>query len=642
MDRITLNYNKGFSSEPEENNILTDPKPEYEICEAKNNVNVLLLALSTFNKKTDENNKRVNSVSETKFSYKDYTVTGRYQLDPVPKILSKELHQKGERLDYILCFCTTKGEQGKLLNPQVLIEQEVFVPAVANENGDKHNIKVKVSAFDYFKKQISMYLPDDGERFIPIIIDENAPAKGIETALKKIRSFEKNDYEDKTNNVKLYLDTHGGFRDVQLTLQAVISLLSKGEISIGDNFSVKFGEDHNIITTDKSMDMFDFASGINEFINYGRLSSLDSYIKKNSLDKNAQVNDLMNILKKISDSISICDTKKFEDGLSELTNYFENYNSYAELDILSLFTGTIKTDFGVLLSDNRSVVDEIEWCLKKEYYQQALTLIESKMPGEFVRNGLRYYCDEDNKYIAVSILNEFYSIVPNNQKWMVKDPAHFFIRYYNVLNINNTPIKNIISANHPGNNDYYLNDKSLYSYPDDINDINKLIGSKTTEDSYLWLCEKRNDINHGNGSSISIDTLRSNISNFICNYKNILARDHDEKEIIEIVFNENSHSFGLPLSDLWLYETVPDDTNCSQLELELLKKMIFTFRTYNYPDNRMDFNKSRTDANSLCTGGIPKKSDLHNISPLSILVSKGCGIFQREGNDLIWNPSIIS
>ena len=51
----------------------------------------------------------------------------------------------------------------------------------------------------------------------------------------------------------------------------------------------------------------------------------------------------------------------------------ENHAIYSPL--LKLFIGNIQSDYGKLLENNHLVIDEIEWCLKKGYLQQAMTLI---------------------------------------------------------------------------------------------------------------------------------------------------------------------------------------------------------------------------------------------------------------------------
>ena len=65
-------------------------------------------------------------------------------------------------------------------------------------------------------------------------------------------------------------------------------------------------------------------------------------------------------------------------------------NSKSTDQYLALFQSLITDSYGDRLLDNRNrrVIDEIEWCIKKGFIQQALTLLESKMPAEIIKNGL--------------------------------------------------------------------------------------------------------------------------------------------------------------------------------------------------------------------------------------------------------------
>lgn len=612
--------------------IKVDTAPDYEICGQQKNINVLLLALSTF---SYDKSKKEYIVSETKFSYKDSICIGRYQLDPVPKLLSKELNQKHERLDYVIGFCTTKKDaEGNLLEPEVVKTKSVFVPI--QESGEKG--LVNISELDYFEKQIRAYLPDDEiQRLIPVIIDEGNPATGIEKAIKTIRNLGRDSDDELIGNVHLYLDSHGGFRDVQLTLQAVISLLGRDEITVEDSYSVKYGSGHNSVTIDKSTEMFDFASGINEFINYGRLQSLEKYFSNRLLENNDEINALLGILKKISDSISICDTMKFEEGLKQLTEYFSSGREFRKLDYLSIFADTIKNDFEGLLCPGRTVVDEIKWCLRKSFYQQALTLIEARMPREFVRNGLRYYCDESNSDVAKTVFDEFYNATRKNEKWKVEDPDHFFIKYYNIIKNGPTPIKNSIAAKHDNNANYILANKTLFYQ--NINDVNEFLDHTNLMYSYRSLCNLRNPINHGGRIDVSADELRLLIEQFITRYNEILKMPHRSEKVIQLEFCQNQ--FVLPLTIEWENEIIPSPEQYSEKELILMKMLQFTFKNNGYSNNRCEYVRLLSDTKGLCRGEIPKKADLGK-SPLQLLHDISQGLFVREGNNLIWNPSLES
>lgn len=595
-------------------NMLIDENTDKIVMEEKKNniINVLMLSLSTFSFDKSIEKYKVNTTS---FKYGEEEYIGRYQLDPVPKILSKKLGEKEEHLDYIIALCAKRKDDTV---PEVAVERDVSVPIGTDENGKDIHEVISISPIEYFKCQIGGYLykkNEDQDRVIRVDIDEDSPVKGIKEAINKIHNIEISENGNR-NEVNLYLDTHGGFRDIQLIVQAIVSLLGKEEISVKESFSVKYGKGHNDITSDKSMEMFDFASGINEFINYGRLTSLNSFINKN-IDNFAEAGRFIEILQKISDSISICNTADFEEGINDLSHYCNEENSNSGLGYLLLFIETIKNDFGDLLKPERTVVDEIKWCLRKQYFQQALTLIESKMPGEFVRNGLRFYCNGENINEVINVYNAFYNRLPNREKWKIKDPAHFFIKYYDMS-------KNSVNITDE------LNKLTLYP-PEVNNDIDNVIKL------YKDLCDLRNSINHGNVRNTTVEVIKEKIEHFISKYEDVLLHEHNNCDIYEVKFDNSSNVFYVQSGE-WKNEIIPDSLECSDGDKELLKKIIYTFRIKGYENNTQDYTKVRSDVMHLCN----EDNSILGKGSLKKICSVGKCIFSRDDDKLTWNSNYMN
>jgi len=323
--------------------------------------NVLIMAMSTISP----------NVRTTMFSYKTKdgkagSVIGRYQLDPIPKMLSIELGKVGECLDRVIMLCTEKVK-----------EETTFT----TEEDGKHEDE---SPIDYFKEQIKNYKnPEvlDDDFYSMITVNENKPEEGVNKAVQAIRKIKGEDNVE----MRLYLDTHGGLRGVQRVLEATISLLKLEGISIENTYSVEYVEyvengvnkkKSEIRSEEENMRIYDFVSGIHEFSSSGRTDSLIQYIPRD--------NKLVNAMTKISNSIQWCSVKKFEEGLTELR---EELKRNADEDgYLKIFKEYIEKDYGVLIRAN-SVIDEIEWCLKKHYYQQAVSLLESRMSQYYITNG---------------------------------------------------------------------------------------------------------------------------------------------------------------------------------------------------------------------------------------------------------------
>lgn len=367
-------------------------KPPEKHAPSDKHYNVLLLALSTFGR----------NVNPNKFKYIDENgaeadVTGRYQLDPVPKMLHKILYQKKQgTLDKIIMLCTSK-------TLEKIKEIPIGTEKIYN-----------VSPVEYFKDQIRDYMrpdTDDEELFQAIEVDLTSPYRGIQSVITTLRSI-KAAHEDQTLN--LYLDTHGGLRGIQRIMEATVSLLKSEDIDIKDAFAVEKGkesEPSRIISETENMKIYDFVSGVNEFFSCGRADTLMKYkenlehtheAKKESSSKNIftkEENQLITAISDVATGIQWCSIPAFDQGIKDLQKIFpETSESTAKntstessdtknIDkgsYLDIYRTNIQKDYSTLLKKDHTVLDEIEWCINKGFYQQALTLIESKISGLLV------------------------------------------------------------------------------------------------------------------------------------------------------------------------------------------------------------------------------------------------------------------
>lgn len=313
--------------------------------------NVLLLALSTFQK----------VIRKSTFSYDFYgckgEVTGRYQLDPIPKMLDELLAQNGENLDKIIMLCT-KDTTKK-------------ITSIQTPEGELKNISPAKYFQDQVRNYMNPFLKDDDELFTPIIISIDSPYEGIQKVVKTIRNIK---------NPHLYLDTHGGLRGIQRILEATITLLKIEGVPVREAYSVAFTDENTvkpIISETEQMKIFDFVSGINEFITCGRADTLTEYYKEKS--KYNFQNDIVSKITTVANGIQWCCVPEFERGLTSLQEYFQQHADKNADPYLSIYIDDIKRDYQNLVLSKYSVVDEINWCIKKKFYQQALTLIESRI-----------------------------------------------------------------------------------------------------------------------------------------------------------------------------------------------------------------------------------------------------------------------
>ncbi len=350
-------------------------------------MNVLLLTLSTVS------NGKLNCFS---YQYRDEpSFNGYYQLEPIPKFLNEKLEkEKQEHLDYIITLNTKE------------VNSSVLDTVICNsKNGIEYefcNITAKIffekmlcngqKAFQQIPKIIS----------IPIDVDDIIP--GIILAMNQLREL-----KDKSNDFNLYIDMHGGPRNTQMTFQTILSLLKHESIYPSSIYTIIMNKSKpNTIKDDtKYFDYIDFVSGMNEFLNFGKPISIKSLNNLNDLS----LRDFTEKANQIADALTLCDMSAFQKSLEDMSNWLNN-REIKQDSLLELFIKNIRMDYGVLLKENHDVIDEIQWCLTKGYLQQALTLIESKMPKELFKKGIFHY-DEN---FMVEIKKD-----PNKSKIKVKD-----------------------------------------------------------------------------------------------------------------------------------------------------------------------------------------------------------------------------
>ena len=349
--------------------------------------NVVLAAVSTFNN-------RDNKITQSRYMYKDEYYGYLSQAEPVIRYISQQLQFSNptDCIDRLILLCSDEVKEEKtMISPNGTSVS--ISPLKLLTDQIKNRMNPDISENDYFKT-------------IPINIANPAPA--ILETIDELRLLQ----NMHGSALQLFVDTHGGLRSLQQAMDAMLSLV-KNEINIKGFYNVIYNNNVAMITLKERADIFDFVSGINEFSNYGRIASLSQYysdLENTAISEKAE--RLMAPIQKIAQSIQLCDIPAFEQGLSELKTYYDdldnaslpNTNEFEEqqkreLSYLALFQNNIRNDYANLLADNRSVSTEVLWCLKKGFYQQALTLIEGRMPEELHAKGIFSYPQSLSDYV---------------------------------------------------------------------------------------------------------------------------------------------------------------------------------------------------------------------------------------------------
>ena len=359
--------------------------------------NVVVMAMSTLNDKSGE-------LSQSKFSYEGSGKEAEEyysQLEPCSRMI---LEKEGS-LDHIIILAT----------------EATKVPRKFICQGEERCI----SAVDFYLERLEI---KDMTKVRIIDLEEDAFTPAINETIDKIRKIWKMEHK-KNNQCKLWIDTQGGFRNISLVMNAMMSLLKDGGIEVSGIYATKFNSDNKVqMVTDQTSTykIFEFVSGINEFTRYGRGEQLVDYYDS----VGATPPNTINTMKKIAESIQMCNMYEFDSELKELRKEVAN-NDVSQPSLINIFWNQIRNDYGPLLTEECTGLDVVEWFYKKKFYQQAITYIEAKLPQEWVDMKLITYEVEDS--VCKELQLKLKKTNENKKNTMVTQLAIQFFKWQSIM-----------------------------------------------------------------------------------------------------------------------------------------------------------------------------------------------------------------
>lgn len=223
---------------------------------------------------------------------------------------------------------------------------------------------------------------------------------GIAKAVDSIRSILSTGSSKASGS--LYIVTHGGLRDIIISLNAIISLLDMEGIYPEKIMGTVVGENNIITDQSASFDIFQFVTGMRDFINFGHTEILENYYKKesrhltgtNETAREKNESGILQAMKAVSQGLQFSNPRVYKAGLKQLMNQLNSKKekNIWENNLLGIFEKNIKRDFGTLLkSKETSIIDIIERCICKKQFQQGLTFLESGLPQFYMDNELVFF-----------------------------------------------------------------------------------------------------------------------------------------------------------------------------------------------------------------------------------------------------------
>lgn len=223
--------------------------------------------------------------------------------------------------------------------------------------------------------------------------------------------------------IKLYIDTTGGLRNAAMLFLIIGRIMSYLGIEIEDIFYTGWSQKKCTVHKIKdTYDLLDLISGFEEFLMFGSAKKLNGHYKLNGeYKRNNQctqnqksIDELIKAMDRFSDVVNISRRGEFKTELSFLSQRLANISfdddSTSEdfnYQLIKFLREPIEREYKSLVEYQAETAKDdlsyVEWCLKHDYIQQALTLFKECVPSFLVDKGLIVI---DEKKFSAYLKNE--------------------------------------------------------------------------------------------------------------------------------------------------------------------------------------------------------------------------------------------
>lgn len=360
-----------------------------------------------------------------------------YQGQMEPIVIWKAKQYSGDRLKVIvLCtrdvLCTDFSQKNPVTSAQF------FMQNVCDQTGSTIDLGGYQKAFT--KQKFTS--DDNAVEYILIPVDEDHVNAGIADSVDEIRRW---NAEADGEKGLFWIDAHGGFRSTMTIMAGILSLLKIDGIIPDSIYSSRYA--NGIMTLsdeEETFGVFDFVTGMNDFIHFGNADLLLTYFEKRGAS--AVEKSILACIDKIALGMQCCDTVSYKQGLKELSGILADPG--LQLDsLLGIFLEYIRYSYGDLLDKKKqSTLMIVRRCVEKKLYQQALTFIEASMPEEIIKKELLVFPvrnyqlpevvnneDGDANYCLLDSFLKMGDIYPMRRRHTLKQTVNLYAGHENEL-----------------------------------------------------------------------------------------------------------------------------------------------------------------------------------------------------------------
>lgn len=226
---------------------------------------------------------------------------------------------------------------------------------------------------------------------------------------------------------------------VLLNILDMIKALPKSRVNIRNILTVSFAEANELsgeIRDDtESFRITELVVAARTFLQYGRADLIVDFWEKSGAH-NERIEQMIYAMRRIDMGISMCNIAEIENGIDELRELFSGGTDLGGQDYYSKLYGILVQgllrDYGPLLEgDEIEFIDLVKWAFSKKFYQQTLTIIESRAPEVFVKRGIFCYCaDIKQKEHTAVIFSRIRGSMKDHQRYQMEDVDHYYIKLF--------------------------------------------------------------------------------------------------------------------------------------------------------------------------------------------------------------------
>ena len=175
---------------------------------------------------------------------------------------------------------------------------------------------------------------------------------------------------------------------------------------------------------------------LHSFVNYGKADMIVKIWEKSN-EHNESIAGMVYAMRHVDVGLSMCNIPEVESGILRLRKLFRDEEFWKESGyygmLFSVIAESIREDYGSLLEGDGNIpfIELVKWAYRHQFYQQTLTLIESKAPENLVNTGLFYYCDDEKKAPQITkLFAEQRLELKSYEYYKMENIEHYFIKTY--------------------------------------------------------------------------------------------------------------------------------------------------------------------------------------------------------------------